>query len=561
MDLSQVISVPGVRVLHAGVVGNVPGGVTGGSLAGGVWAAGIRVCDITEDSRTVVPGSLFIARAGLKADGNRYIADAIQGGAAAILTDNAATAAAGIPILFAEDIPLAAATIAEQFWGLPSRKLKVILVTGTNGKTTTTYLIWRMLNEAGIRCGLMGTVIVDDGRGVAPAEMTTPPSIEISRSLSSMVEAGCGAVVMEASSHALDQKRLDALTPDIAIFTNLTGDHLDYHKTMEAYAGAKARLFEMLNGGGESRPGLAIVNAEDSWATRMTRDTKAPILECRLGGAGAGGAGVGARIEILSHSMDGMGLRIGGPWGTIETQVPLIGRYNAMNILQAVAACHAMGVSGATIGEALSGVEAPPGRLERVTPAPPQSSPFAVFVDYAHSDDALANMLSAVADAMPGRRHRASGVKMAAGGTASNTDSGSLWVVFGCGGDRDRSKRPRMGRVAAELADRLVITSDNPRSERPSEIVDEIIAGIPAEARARMTVQIDRARAIRFAVEGARPGDVVVIAGKGHETEQILSDGRGGLLKTHFDDREVARGVLRELAPTSKSRSTGVLRA
>jgi UDP-N-acetylmuramoyl-L-alanyl-D-glutamate--2,6-diaminopimelate ligase len=238
MQLAAVTSIDGVRVISPGA----------GPLAA------VRICDITEDHRTVVPGSLFIARTGLKIDGNTFIPDAIAAGAVAVLTDRAhfeinsdfQAQLTRVPILHAHDVPLATARLAELFWEQPSKKLNVIQVTGTNGKTTISTLIWQMLNAAGKRCGLIGTVLIDDGRSVEPAEMTTPPALEVSRALHSMAEAGCVAVVMEASSHALDQKRLDALSIDIGIFTNLSGDHLDYHKSMENYAAAKARLFEML---------------------------------------------------------------------------------------------------------------------------------------------------------------------------------------------------------------------------------------------------------------------------------------------------------------------------
>jgi UDP-N-acetylmuramoyl-L-alanyl-D-glutamate--2,6-diaminopimelate ligase len=491
-----------------------------------------RVCDLTEDSRTVVPGSLFIARAGLKADGKKFIESAIQSGAVAILTDDAKLPAQSVPVLHAADVPLATALFSERFFGSPSQRLKVLLVTGTNASD--------------IRCGLMGTVLIDDGREVAPASMTTPPSTEVSQSLASMVEAGCKAVTLEASSHALDQKRLDALKIDVGIFTNLTGDHLDYHKTMDQYAAAKARLFEML-----PPDGVAIVNADDAASTRMIRDCRAPVTRCRVIEAGAKTKTDPevALAEIVTESMSGMSLRLSGAWGLIETTVPLIGRYNAMNILQAVVACHAMGLAESELKTVLPRIAAPPGRLERVSEL---GAPVSVFVDYAHSDDSLVSVLRAVSEVMPNRNHAAARLHKTAGAPARPGTPANLWVVFGCGGDKDRTKRPRMGKAAAEGADRLVITSDNPRTERPSAIIDEIITGIAPAHKSKMTVQVDRERAIRHAIENAQPGDVVVIAGKGHETEQILSDGQGGTVKIHFDDREVARAILEELHPAPK---------
>ncbi len=496
--------------------------------------AAVRVCDVTEDSRTVVPGSLFIARAGHKADGKRFVRDALLAGAVAVLTDDDGLRCPEgfeAPVIHTTDIARVSAVAAERFYAEPSSRLSLVGVTGTNGKTTTTYVVWQMLNAAGKRCGLIGTVVIDDGREVAPATMTTPPSVELSRSLATMLEGGCCAASLEVSSHALDQSRAAALRFRVGVFTNLTGDHLDYHGTMEAYASAKARLFE-----GLGPEGTAVVNADDPAHERMIRACRARVVRCSATDTGAD-----ARVAIEASDMEGMGLLLGGPWGTIRRRVGLIGRYNAMNVLQAVASCHALGLTREQIEESLAHVHAPPGRLERVSVA---SDAVRVFVDYAHSDDSLRSVLRAVGDSMPGR-HGAS-VRSRAGSAGVREAGGSLWVVFGCGGDRDRTKRPRMGLAAVELADRVIVTSDNPRTERPGAIIDEVLAGIPGPMRAKVDVHADRARAIRLAIEGARPGDVVVIAGKGHETEQVLPDGAGGTIRTHFDDREVARSVLAE---------------
>lgn len=507
-----------------------------------------RVCDLTEDSRTVVPGSLFIARAGGKADGKAFIGSALSAGATAILCDDASAAglAHGVPVLVAADIAKASAQIAERFYGLASSRLAIMGVTGTNGKTTIAHLVWRLMNAAESRCGMIGTVQIDDGTEVAPAVMTTPPSIEISRTLGVMVESGCEAAAMEVSSHSLDQKRVEALRFKVGVFTNLTGDHLDYHGTMDAYCAAKARLFRML---GEDA--LAVVNEADRWAAQVVAECRAPIVACRRIGtedvAPAGPRLAGARelawVRIVRETMAGMRLEMVGPFGRIEADVPLIGAYNAMNVLQASIACHAMGLSAQQVREALEAADAPPGRLERVSE---MGGSVHVFVDYAHSDDALQNVLHAVADVMPGRAGAGGRVASAAGAPVPGSAPGRLWVVFGCGGDRDRTKRPRMGFVASTVADRVVVTSDNPRRERPSDIIDQILEGVPSEHRQKVEVQADRARAIRHAIESANPGDVIVIAGKGHETEQILPDGLGGTIRTHFDDREVARTILVE---------------
>lgn len=491
----------------------------------------IRVCDLTEDSRTVVPGSLFIARAGLKSDGNRFVADALRAGAVAVLTDDPNLSLPNTPVAWTPDVLLASALLAERFYGEPSSRLGLVGVTGTNGKTTTSFLVWRMLNALEHRCGLVGTVLVDDGREVARAAMTTPPAVELSRTLASMVECGCTHAAMEVSSHSLDQRRCDALRFRVGIFTNLTGDHLDYHKTMDQYAAAKARLFELLAQGA-----AGVVNVDDPAGARMLARCRGPVLRCTAGDAGAE-----CRVRIAQESLGAMGLELAGPWGRLHADVPLIGSYNAMNVLQATAACHILGLSAEDLGRALLGVQAPPGRLERVsTPA----DTISVFVDYAHSDDSLRNVLRAVSGVLPGRAHAGSRLQSTAGTPSEPPDGPRLWVVFGCGGDRDRTKRPRMGRAAADLADAIVVTSDNPRTEVPSAIIDEILAGIPGEQRHKVRVDAERERAIHAAVAAAAPGDAIVIAGKGHETEQVLPDGRGGTYSIHFDDAEIARAAL-----------------
>lgn len=476
----------------------------------------IRICDITDDSRTVMPGSLFIARRGHSEDGRKYAAQAARAGAVAILTDDPTLAVgchAPVAVVATGDVAGVGARVAERFYGRPSSKLRLAGVTGTNGKTTTTYLIHSMLNGAGVRCGLIGTVVVDDGVSVSPASLTTPPAVEISRTLGVMVDAGCGACALEASSHALDQGRVAGLRFACAVFTNLTGDHLDYHGTLEEYASAKARLFEMLEPGA-----LAVVNADDPWSERMVERCRARVLRCTAERGAADGRCAARTVE---RSMAGTRAVFTGPWGEFDARMGLVGAHNAMNALQALAVCHEFGVPAEALGERLAGASAPPGRLE---PVAPPGHPFAVYVDYAHTDDALAKALAAVRPLVgPG---------------------GRLWAVFGCGGDRDRSKRPRMGDVASRLADRVVITSDNPRRERPGAIIGEIREGIDAGLLAKVTVLPEREEAIAHAITSARAGDIVLIAGKGHEDYQILPDGAGGTVTRHFDDREAARAAL-----------------
>jgi UDP-N-acetylmuramoyl-L-alanyl-D-glutamate--2,6-diaminopimelate ligase len=274
---------------------------------------------------------------------------------------------------------------------------------------------------------------------------------------------------------------------------------------------------------------------------------RARVLRCSVGDPHALSD---CRATITHESIDAMALDLHGPWGTIAARVPLIGRYNAMNILQALACAHELGLSRDQLECGVQRLTAPPGRLERVT-RPGES--FQVFVDYAHSDDSLTNVLEAVARVMPERAHQGQRVESAAGAPRGGGAGGRLFVVFGCGGDRDRTKRPRMGAVATDIADVVILTSDNPRTERPSHIIDQVLAGVPASQRHKVTVQVDRARAIWAAIEQARAGDVIVIAGKGHETEQIIPDGAGGVVRTHFDDREVARAALDDVTPSPKS--------
>jgi len=490
------------------------------AIGGDAGAADVRICDITEDSRTVMPGSLFVARAGTKSDGRAYVADAIAAGASAILSDRPVgpgSHGGAVCGLVAADVPLATALLAERFYGNPSKMLKLIGVTGTNGKTTIAYLIHQLLNASKVRCGLISTVCIDDGRGRSDSMLTTPPALEISQALATMVESGCTAAVMEVSSHALDQKRVAALSFDIGIFTNLTGDHLDYHKTMDAYASAKAALFGMLG-----PDGVAIVNADDPAHQRMVAGCRARVLRCTMGESGS----AECRVTAGPATFAGTDAALSGPWGRIESPIPLVGRHNLMNTLEAVAAVTALGVAPAQVARALTLVQAPPGRLEPVTVSGVDAG-FSVFVDYAHTDDALANVLRTVRPLLE------------AGAGAG----GRLVVVFGCGGDRDRTKRARMAQVACGLADVVVVTSDNPRTEDPHAIIRDILAGVESNSAA-VHVEADRRAAIGWAVDHAERGDIVVIAGKGHEKYQLLPDGRGGILRTNFDDRHVARSAI-----------------
>jgi len=485
---------------------------TGTSAWGSVGIAGV-----SEDSRRVGTGWLFVGRPGVRSDGAGYAGEAAARGAAAVLTRPGVPTVAGALHLVCEDPAAAGAVAVERWHGSPSRRLGVAAVTGTNGKTTVAWLVRELVRGGGWRCGLLGTVENDLGRGPQSATLTTPAAEELSASLAQMEAAGCASAAIEASSHALDQRRVDGLSLAVGVFTNLSGDHLDYHGTMEAYAAAKARLFGLLDAGAQ-----AVVNADDPAGAQMVRGCRAPVLRCSLSGA----PGAGAVGEVRGHGL-GSWVRFVGPWGQIAGELGLVGRHNAMNALQAVATAHALGVAPAALEASLARLAPPPGRLEPVRPAGGGRSGPMVLVDYAHTDDALDKALKAVGERL---------------------ESGRLWVVFGCGGDRDRGKRPRMGAVAGRLADEVVVTSDNPRSEDPERIIEEVLAGIGRGESVRagnVRAEADRARAIGLAISLASEGDVVVIAGKGHEDYQILPDGAGGVVSRDFDDRAVAGEALR----------------
>ena len=484
---------------------------------------GVMVGGVVEDSRQVTAGDLFVARMGGKSDGRAFAAQAVAAGAVAVLTDEegarTAIGSAGVVVLVVDDPARVGAVIAERLWGSPSSKLHLIGITGTNGKSTTAHLVQQLLAGAGLRCGLIGTVEVDEGDGPTPARMTTPSAVELSAMLAGMVANGCTACAMEVSSHGLDQGRTAGLGFDAGVFTNLSGDHLDYHRTLEAYADAKARLFEGLGADAQ-----AIVNADDAASARMLRDCSARRVLC---GRTADGD---VRVERLeAPTLRGGRVRITGEGWTVEAHCPLIGDHNLENLMLAVVAAIGAGASEEAIQGGMPGLRPPRGRLERVE----GGGDLEIFVDFAHTDDALRRTLAEVRGAMG--------------------DRGRLIAVFGCGGDRDTTKRPRMGRAVAEVVfggggDGLVIvTSDNPRSEDPEAIIGQVLGGIAEPVGERVIAEADRRRAIGLAVSRARGGDVIVIAGKGHEREQIVRGEGGGLVRLPFDDHEVARGALEAL--------------
>ncbi len=478
----------------------------------------------------VIPGALFVAKRGAKLDGAAFIDDAIARGASAILIENDAptpTLSESVCVVRTSNAAVALARLAERFQGEPSAGLRIFGVTGTNGKTTVSTLLRSIIEASGTRCGLVSTCAIDAGAGESldKATQTTPGSVELSQRLAAMRDKGCGAAVIETSSHALEQARVAAIRYSVGVFTNLTGDHLDYHGTMERYADAKAMLFAML-----PADGFAVINADDPSAERMIRECGAAIIACTATDRSqheiefAIGRPIAhlARVRVVRATKRGVAVEIEAPFGDETIDLPLYGEHNAMNALQAGCAAWAAGVDGATILGALEQAAAPPGRLEPVTRPGSEEEAFGVFVDYAHTDDALERALCAL-------RSRVE-------------HGGVLRVVFGCGGDRDRTKRPRMGAVASRFADEVIVTSDNPRTEDPGSIVQQVIGGVVEGVKA--TAIVDRREAILHAITNARPGDVVLIAGKGHEDYQIVPDGRGGAVTRHFDDREEAREAL-----------------
>jgi UDP-N-acetylmuramoyl-L-alanyl-D-glutamate--2,6-diaminopimelate ligase len=473
------------------------------ALDAGPEAAGLDVSALAYDNRAVTPGTLFFCVRGFTRDGHAFAADAVSRGAVALVVDHRLDLA--IPQVVVGDVRASMAPAAAAFYGHPTRELLTVGITGTNGKTTSAYLVRALLEASGFPTGLLGTVKSVIGGVAHEVERTTPEAIELQRTFREMLVAGDRACALEVSSHALSLHRADAIEFDVAIFTNLTQDHLDFHASMEEYFAAKRRLFTDL------RPRHAVVNIDDPYGARLARE----VDHAELITVGLEGRDASVRATDVHTSLLGSTFTIEGPdrerW---EVTSPLPGRFNVLNVLGAYAAARALGVEGAAAIEAIASAGQVPGRFETVD----AGQPFAVLVDYAHTPDSLENVLVA----------------------ARQLTRGSLRVVFGCGGDRDRGKRPLMGEIAARLADHVIVTSDNPRSEDPQAIIDEILAGTARSVEH----EVDRRVAIERAIAAARSGDVVVIAGKGHELGQEFAGGR----KLPFDDREVARAALRAAA-------------
>jgi UDP-N-acetylmuramoyl-L-alanyl-D-glutamate--2,6-diaminopimelate ligase len=471
------------------------------------------VSGLTSDSRRVEPGDCFVAVPGFRQDARRFVPEAVARGARLVVTEGEPIADLPVAQVMVPSARRALARLADAYHGHPSAALTVVGITGTNGKTTTSYLVDALLRARGFTTGIIGTIQYVLGGEARAAGQTTPEALEIQGMLAEMRARGIGGVAMEVSSHALALSRVEGVEFDVAVFTNLTQDHLDFHGTLQEYQRAKRGLFELL--AASPKPGrTAVVNADDPAGAAMVAGLDVPVLSYGLAPA--------AQVRATAHTsgLDGIRMEVDTPRGPLRLHSALIGEHNVSNLLGAVGAGLALGLPPAAIGEALAGVGTVPGRFEQVQ----GGQPFLVVVDYAHTPDALERVLVTARKITPGR----------------------LGVVFGCGGDRDRGKRPIMGEIAARLADRAWVTSDNPRSERPEAIVDEVLGGVDrvAGGRGRCVPEPDRGRAIRGALEWASAGDTVVIAGKGHETYQVV-----GAEVLDFDDRAVARRILAGRVP------------
>jgi UDP-N-acetylmuramoyl-L-alanyl-D-glutamate--2,6-diaminopimelate ligase len=487
------------------------------SAVGSGGSSDVTVTGIEYDSRKVRKGSVFVAMQGGSNDGNRFVEKAVRAGAVGILTDNPNTFdhltvyEPGVGVLEVEHGRRALAEASAAFFGHPEKKLAAIGITGTNGKTTTAFLIESLLNAAARKTVLVGTIEYHVCGEVRPSVHTTPESRDLYELMAEGAALGATELISEVSSHALDQGRAIGVNFDVAVFTNLTRDHLDYHKTMERYFAAKKLLFDGMR---YAAPRVAVINAHDERARPLANAAKGAGAEVRTYGIGKG------EWQATSYTLTPAGatIQLETPVGKAELHSRLAGEVNILNLLAAFAAAHARGVAFDALVESVETLQPVPGRFQTVH----AGQPFTVIVDYAHTDDALIN-LTALARQMTGKSGK------------------RVITLFGCGGDRDRTKRPKMGVAAGRGSDFVVATSDNPRSEDPAAILAEIEPGLK-ETCVQYTVEPDRTTAIHLALKTAQPGDVVLLAGKGHEKEQILKDGT-----IPFDDAEVALSSLREM--------------
>jgi UDP-N-acetylmuramoyl-L-alanyl-D-glutamate--2,6-diaminopimelate ligase len=473
--------------------------------------AGVEIAGLAYDSRRAGPGVLFFCVPGSHADGHDFGAAAVAAGCPALVAERRLGVAPSEALV--ADARAAMAPAARAFWGDPTGTLRVAGVTGTNGKTTTSFLLRHVLESGGVRTGLLGTVKSVIGGVEADVERTTPEAIDLQAMFRAMLDAGDRACAMEVSSHALRLGRTDLIRFGVAVFTNLTQDHLDFHADMEDYFAAKRALFVPERG---ERPAAAVVNVDDEYGRRLAAEIAGDYGEDLITFSARGDEAAAVRAEGVEFDAAGSRFTMAGRFGEIGVAMPLPGDFNVENALAACSAAVTLGASPVAVAAALARAERVPGRLEPVS----EGQRFAVLVDYAHTPDSLENVLDA----------------------ARRLTAGRLICVFGCGGDRDREKRPVMGAIAARLADVPVLTSDNPRSEDPEAILADVLAGIKGgREHPGLVVEADRRAAIRAAIELAGPRDTVVIAGKGHEQGQEFEGGR----KLPFDDRQVAREELR----------------
>ncbi|MCE5198365.1 MAG: UDP-N-acetylmuramoyl-L-alanyl-D-glutamate--2,6-diaminopimelate ligase [Armatimonadota bacterium] len=471
-----------------------------------------EVAGITYDSHKVQPGWVFVAMEGGSFDGHGFINTALDAGAVAIVAEREVPEAVerGVPYVVVPNGRIAMGQISAPFYGFPCRKMKMVGVTGTSGKTTVTHLLQSIFSAAGLKAGLVGTLGAKVDSEFIETKHTTPESVDLQAILAKMVEKGAQAVAMEVSSHGLYQGRSLGCEFDCGVFTNIARDHLDFHKTVEAYLDAKLILFRDHPMTSEKQF-HAVINADDPAAEQVKAATKGDVITFAVDSP----ADVTAVDAVVTEKSVSFNMRYQGK--SVPIRMSIGGAFNVYNALSAAAAGIALGLDMNTIAKGLAAAHAVPGRFESVE----CGQDFGVLVDYAHTPDEIENVLK----------------------TAKTLTSKRLIAVFGCGGNRDKGKRPIMGKLGVDLADLAVITSDNPRKEEPKAIIDDILAGIPADAMPRVTVQVDRKEAIREAIKMAESGDIVVIAGKGHEDYQIFAD-----RTIHFDDREVAREILTELS-------------
>ncbi len=478
----------------------------------------MEIRQVACDSRKVQPRALFFALHGAKADGNEFIRDAVSRGAAAIASEESAPAAipSSLAWIQVREARKALAVAAANFFGHPAEALQLVAVTGTNGKTTTTSLIDAIVKASGAKTGLFGTIAYHTPLGEYPAPNTTPESVDLQGFLAEICDAGGKFGVLEASSHSLAMDRLWGCHFAAAVFTNLTREHMDYHKTFDDYFAAKKKLFE---GTGAGAPEVAVINTDDEYGKRLIGLAKKTVTYGLENGADI-------TTKKFQLTFNGLAFAAQTPNGKVQVTSPLVGRINVYNILAAIGAAQALGLSNEVIEAGIRNLESVSGRFQRID----LGQPYFVVVDYAHTDDALENLIRTARELNP---------------------KGRIITLFGCGGGKDRTKRPVMGEVTGRLSDLTILSSDNPRTEDPLKIISDIIVGLQ-KTPGKYLIEPDREKAIGVAMDEARPGDIILLAGKGHENYQILAD-----RTLEFDDRDMARRALRERGYTEAQTEIG----